>query len=110
LVGDAAACVSLLAGEGTGLALVEAYVLAGEMHRAEGDFLRAFDAYEPRLRRFVEQKQDGATKFVSFFAARTRVGIWLRNAGLQALNLPLIGDLAVKRALRDDIELPDYAI
>jgi 2-polyprenyl-6-methoxyphenol hydroxylase-like FAD-dependent oxidoreductase len=110
LVGDAAACVSLLAGEGTGLALVEAYVLAGEMHRAEGDFLRAFDAYETRLRRFVEQKQDGATKFVSFFAARTRVGIWLRNAGLQALNLPLIGDLAVKRALRDDIELPDYAI
>ena len=29
LVGDAAACVSLLAGEGTGLAMTEAYVLAG---------------------------------------------------------------------------------
>jgi 2-polyprenyl-6-methoxyphenol hydroxylase-like FAD-dependent oxidoreductase len=28
LVGDAAACVSLLGGEGTGLAMVEAYVLA----------------------------------------------------------------------------------
>ena len=31
LVGDAAACVSLLAGEGTGLAMTEAYVLAGEL-------------------------------------------------------------------------------
>jgi 2-polyprenyl-6-methoxyphenol hydroxylase-like FAD-dependent oxidoreductase len=32
--GDAAACVSLLAGEGTGLAMTEAYVLAGELHRS----------------------------------------------------------------------------
>ena len=31
LIGDAAACVSLLAGEGTGLAMAEAYVLAGEL-------------------------------------------------------------------------------
>ena len=31
LVGDAAACVSLMAGEGTGLAMTEAYVLAGEL-------------------------------------------------------------------------------
>lgn len=34
LIGDAAACASLLAGEGTGLAMIEAYVLAGELHRA----------------------------------------------------------------------------
>ncbi|MGH9142784.1 MAG: FAD-dependent monooxygenase, partial [Vicinamibacterales bacterium] len=31
LLGDAAACASLLAGEGTGLAMIEAYVLAGEL-------------------------------------------------------------------------------
>ena len=36
LVGDAAACVSLLAGEGTGLAMAEAYVLAGELQRLRG--------------------------------------------------------------------------
>ena len=36
LVGDAAACVSLLAGEGTGLAMTEAYVLAGELAHAGG--------------------------------------------------------------------------
>lgn len=110
LVGDAAAGVSLLAGEGTGLALVEAYVLAGELQRAGGDFRRAFDMYEARLRRFIQDKQDRASTFVSFFAARTRLGIWLRNAGMRAMNLPFIGDRAISRTLRDDIELPDYAI
>ena len=110
LIGDAAACVSLLAGEGTGLALVEAYVLAGELARANGDLRRAFASYEARLRHFIEEKQDGALKFVSFFTARTRLGIWLRNTGLTAFNLPLIGDLVMTRALRDDIELPEYEL
>ena len=43
LIGDAAARVSLLAGEGTGLAMTEAYVLAGELLCADGDYRRAFD-------------------------------------------------------------------
>lgn len=34
LIGDAAGCISLLGGEGTGLAITEAYVLAGELARA----------------------------------------------------------------------------
>jgi len=110
LVGDAAACVSLLAGEGTGLAMVEAYVLAGELQRACGDFGQAFKAYETRLQPFIEDKQNRASSFVSFFVARTWPGIWLRNVGLQAMNIPIVGDLALNRTLRDDIELPDYAI
>lgn len=108
LVGDAAACVSLLAGEGTGLALIESYVLAGELQRADGDFRRAFDAYEARLRSFITAKQDGATTFISFFAARSRLGIWLRNLGLRAMNVRPIFNLVFARTLRDDIELPEY--
>jgi 2-polyprenyl-6-methoxyphenol hydroxylase-like FAD-dependent oxidoreductase len=42
LVGDAAAAVSLMAGEGTGLAMAEAYVLAGELHASGGDIATAF--------------------------------------------------------------------
>ena len=34
LVGDAASCVSLLAGQGSALAMVAAYILAGELRRA----------------------------------------------------------------------------
>lgn len=110
LVGDAAACVSLLAGEGTGLALVESYVLAGELARADGDLPQAFAAYEARLRKFVEDKQDGVTKFISLFAPRSNLGVFVRNAALGIMNLPLLGDFAMKRALRDDIELPDYQL
>ena len=40
LIGDAAACVSLVAGEGTGLAMAEAYVLAGELQNAGTTTLR----------------------------------------------------------------------
>ena len=74
LVGDAAACVSLLAGEGTGLAMAEAYVLAGELARAGADHRRAFDAYETRLRPFIESKQASAEKFLSFFVDQDPVG------------------------------------
>ncbi|WP_006244373.1 FAD-binding domain [Mycolicibacterium tusciae] len=107
LIGDAAACVSLLAGEGTGLAMVEAYVLAGELARAGGDLPQAFAAYEDRLRQFITQKQDSAIKFIPFFVARSRPGIWFRNLGMRAMNLP-IGNLVLTRALRDDLDLPDY--
>ena len=58
IVGDAACCVSLLAGDGTGLALTEAYVVAGELHGAQGDYSTAFDNYERRLRPFVTGKQE----------------------------------------------------
>ena len=57
LIGDAAACVSLLAGEGTGLAMTEAYVLAGELARAKGDHRMAFAHYEARLMPFLKRKQ-----------------------------------------------------
>lgn len=108
LVGDAAACVSLLAGEGTGLAMTQAYVLAGELQRADGDYRRAFDAYEARLRTFVESKQASAQKFLPVFATQTRLGIWFRHQVMRTMNLCPRADLLVGRSLRDDFELPDY--
>ncbi|KUH83473.1 MULTISPECIES: FAD-binding domain [unclassified Mycobacterium] len=110
LIGDAAACVSLLAGEGTGLAMVEAYVLAGELARSPEDIGRGFAEYEARLRHFIGQKQAGATKFISFFVARTGLGVWLRNMALRAMNFRPLGDLVVQRSIRDDIELPEYEL
>jgi 2-polyprenyl-6-methoxyphenol hydroxylase-like FAD-dependent oxidoreductase len=108
LVGDAAACVSLLAGEGTGLAMTEAYVLVGELLCAQGDYRRAFDAYEARLRRFVEGKQAAAQKFLPVFATQTRLGIAFRHLVMRTLNFRPLADLILARSLRDDFELPDY--
>ena len=57
LVGDAAWCVSLLAGQGSGIAMAGGYILAGELHRAGGDYRTAFAGYENRFATFVVRKQ-----------------------------------------------------
>ena len=109
LVGDAAACVSLMAGEGTGLAIAEAYVLAGELHACGGDFAAAFARYEARLMPFLKQKQESAARFASSFAPRTAFGISFRNVVTKLLRVPLLAEWFIGRDLRDKIELPDYA-
>lgn len=110
LLGDAAAAVSLLAGEGTGLAMLAAYVLAGELSRAHGDHRVAFAAYEQRLRAFVSDKQRGAGRFIGFFAADTRPEMLFRNISLRAMSVPWIAELLATRSFRDDFELPEYAM
>ncbi len=109
LIGDAAGCISLLGGEGTGLAMTEAYVLAGELHRASGDHRRAFEAYEALMHPFVESKQVSASRFVGFFATRTRFGLWIRNVVMRAMNVGPVLRL-VAGDIRDELDLPEYAI
>lgn len=108
LIGDAAACVSLLAGEGTGLAMTEAYVLAGELKLAGDDYPTAFRRYEERLRPFIESKQKSAELFASSFAPKTPFRMWLRNQATKLLAIPQVADFLVGKSFRDDISLPDY--
>jgi 2-polyprenyl-6-methoxyphenol hydroxylase-like FAD-dependent oxidoreductase len=109
LIGDAAGCISLLGGEGTGLAIAEAYVLAGELARTGMDYRDAFDAYEARLRPFIKTKQTGAVRYLPFFATRTRFGLWFRNVVMRTMNLRPLATL-LAGSVRDDFELPDYGI
>ena len=74
LVGDAAYCPSLLTGEGSGFAMAGAYLLAGELARADGDYRRACTAYESRFRPFVLGKQKKAQHFAGQFAPMTDSG------------------------------------
>ncbi|MER7426831.1 FAD-dependent monooxygenase [Nonomuraea rubra] len=53
LVGDAAYSPSSLSGMGTGLALVGAYVLAGELAAARGGHRVAFARYEEEMREYA---------------------------------------------------------
>jgi 2-polyprenyl-6-methoxyphenol hydroxylase-like FAD-dependent oxidoreductase len=108
LIGDAAACVSLMAGEGTGLAIAEGYVLAGELATAGGDHLAAFARYQERMRPFLQRKQKSAAKFASSFAPKTGVGIAVRNLVTRLLGIPYVADYVIGRDLRDDLALPDY--
>ncbi|MEU6038812.1 FAD-dependent monooxygenase [Actinomadura sp. NPDC047616] len=58
LLGDAGYCGSPLSGQGTSMAMVGAYVLAGELKAAGGDHHAAFAAYESELRGYVTANQE----------------------------------------------------
>ncbi len=108
LVGDAAFCVSLLGGQGSALAMVAAYVLAGELKAAGGDHVTAFERYQERLGGFLAMKQRAAVRFAPFFAPRSHLGLLLRNQVMKLMALPFVADHAVGSGFRDAIALPDY--
>ncbi len=109
LLGDAAFCVSLAAGQGSALAMTAAYVLAGELAKGDGRHEVAFRAYEALLRSYIGSKQKGAERFSAAFAPRTRWGLKVRNLVVNALSLPGVGRFVIGRDLIDSLALPDYA-
>ena len=108
LVGDAAFCVSLLAGQGSALAMISAYVLAGELVNAGERHEVAFAKYEAFLRAFIDMKQHGAERFAAAFAPRTRWGLWFRNQVMMAFSIPGLARLSAGREIVDTLQLPDY--
>jgi 2-polyprenyl-6-methoxyphenol hydroxylase-like FAD-dependent oxidoreductase len=108
LVGDAAFCVSLLAGQGSALAMISAYVLAGELAAAEGRYEQAFGRYEAMLRSYIATKQRGAVRFAGAFAPKTQFGVLVRNLVVTAFAIPGLAKLAVGRDIADKLQLPDY--
>ncbi|MFE6309412.1 FAD-dependent monooxygenase [Nocardiopsis sp. NPDC057823] len=83
LLGDAGYCPSPMSGQGTSLALVGAYVLAGELARHDGA-AGALAAYEARMRPYVDANQAIADAGLGVLAPRTRRGILLRDTVLRA--------------------------
>ncbi|PJJ84444.1 FAD-dependent monooxygenase [Mucilaginibacter auburnensis] len=57
LVGDAAYCPSPASGQGGSLAMQGAAAVAGALHKYNGDYKPAFEAYERELRPFIEEVQ-----------------------------------------------------
>jgi 2-polyprenyl-6-methoxyphenol hydroxylase-like FAD-dependent oxidoreductase len=97
-------------GNGTGTAVVAAYVLAGELAAAGGDHRSAFARYEQRLRGYVAGGQKQASGSQSFLAPATWKKIRQRNRFFRLLPyLPvsaLISRAATKTATA--ITLPSY--
>lgn len=108
LVGDAAFCVSLLAGQGSALAMTSAYVLAGELAKAAGRHDVAFREYEAFLRAYIGSKQAGAARFGGALAPKTQWGLWFRNQVMNAFALPGLARLVVGREITDKLLLRDY--
>ncbi|MFO1477911.1 MAG: FAD-binding domain [Verrucomicrobiota bacterium] len=108
LIGDAAFAPSLLAGQGSALAMTAAYVLAGEMKKAAGSPERAFERYEQLLHPLILAKQKAARKFAGSFAPKTRLGLFARNQATKVLTLPFVTKRVMRSTLLDSMELPEY--
>ena len=109
LLGDAAFGGSV--GMGTSMALVGAYVLAGELATGD-DPATAFRRYEDVMRDYVAVNQKRDPHIDKGFAPMTRRGIWLRNQAIRLMTkLPgkgaLTGDL---QKTANAVTLPDYGL
>jgi 2-polyprenyl-6-methoxyphenol hydroxylase-like FAD-dependent oxidoreductase len=117
LLGDAGYSPSPLTGLGTSLALVGAYILAGELANAGEGATRqdtiqaAFDRYETRMRPYVEQGQKLPPGGVNGYAPMSRLRItlgWVSMRWSQRwLMRPMMERIFSKA---DAIELPDDKI
>jgi 2-polyprenyl-6-methoxyphenol hydroxylase-like FAD-dependent oxidoreductase len=108
LVGDACSCPSLLAGQGTSLAMGAACILAGELNKAEGDYRVAFKVYENMLQPVLAGKQRSAERFAGSFAPKTRWGIFVRNQVTRLMAQPFVAKFAMRGLLTDPLTLPRY--
>jgi 2-polyprenyl-6-methoxyphenol hydroxylase-like FAD-dependent oxidoreductase len=116
LIGDAASCPSPASGQGTSLALVGAYVLAGELAAAGGEHRAAFDGYETRMRPYVEANLAFGVKMAAEMVPGSRWQVALRNYAMRTMRLNPFAPAIIERMLRplhvaaNAIDLPAYPV
>jgi 2-polyprenyl-6-methoxyphenol hydroxylase-like FAD-dependent oxidoreductase len=101
LIGDAAFSASPMSGAGTGLALVGAYMLAGELAAADWNPEAGFAGYEKRMRSYVEANQEIGRLHVQMLAAPDPDAETRPEPDMEALTA------LIERAVGGP-ELPDY--
>lgn len=110
LVGDAGYCPSLLSGKGSTLAMVGAYILAGELKQANGDYKTAFEQYEVLFKPFMEKKQKAARSFAKSFIPKSYFGIWLRNKVFMLMSSSLFSKIFLNQFKDSGLNLKEYEL
>jgi len=117
LVGDAGYCPGPAVGGSTSLAVLGAYVLAGELAAASGDHERAFAAYEREMGELVRKSRAFAVGAARSLIPASRAGMWALVRGGQlvsALPAGLTRALAKLNTggvrMHDSMQVKDYAV
>ncbi|MFC9231243.1 FAD-dependent monooxygenase [Streptomyces decoyicus] len=116
LLGDAAHCPSPASGQGTGMALVGAYVLAGELAAAGRAPEEALGRYETAMRGYVAVNHALAGKFARDMTADSRRQIRFRHLMMRVLPWMPWKNLIAKKIAEDfqraaqAITLKDYPV
>lgn len=106
LVGDAGYCAGVTAATATSLAVVGAYILAGELKAADGDYGTAFPRYQQEMSEWVEANRALAPKNAKGLLPQSRAGIFARNMFIKAL--PYIPGTSSYEKIATMVRLKDY--
>ncbi|MGY9063838.1 FAD-dependent monooxygenase [Streptomyces sp. CAS3] len=116
LVGDAGYCPGAAVGGSTSLAVLGAYVLAGELARTDGDHERAFPAYERAMAEHVRGSRAVALSAAKTLIPTSRLGVRGLAQGVRLISaLPAGPSRALLRLttksgrLYDSVRVEDYA-
>ncbi|KTD01336.1 tetracycline destructase [Fluoribacter gormanii] len=101
LIGDAGYCPSPLSGQGNNLAFVGAYILAGELKAANGDYMQAFTRYNALLRSFVDTNQEFGVWVSKSFLVENEVSKEIAEERSNRV-------LAMIKSVSNAITLPQY--
>ncbi len=84
LIGDACGCLTLLAGQGSHMAMAGGYVLAEKLaqHENHND---AFSAYQEFLKPHVDKRRKDAARFAGIFVPSASALPWLRRLVLRLM-------------------------
>jgi 2-polyprenyl-6-methoxyphenol hydroxylase-like FAD-dependent oxidoreductase len=100
LVGDAAHSPSPLSGQGTSLALVGAYVLAGELKAAHGDHQVAFARYQEEMHEYVDVNLKLGESNAKQMVAGSKGKIRLQTTMMRLVNHLPWKDMALRPILK----------
>jgi 2-polyprenyl-6-methoxyphenol hydroxylase-like FAD-dependent oxidoreductase len=117
LVGDAGYCPSPLTGQGTTIALLGAYILAGEMASNPNNPAAAFLAYKRRFEDFV--KQEGSIPLggqaPKIFEPQSDIGVWTLRSIFKFVARPTVQRMLTSLPSlpslggeKNKIQLPQY--
>lgn len=116
LVGDAGYCPGPAVGGSTSIAVLGAYVLAGELAAAQGDYTRAFAAYERAMTDAVRRSRAFARAAAKTIVPSSRAGVWGLTRAAQLISvLPAGVSRAIAKLntngarLYDSMEYKEYA-
>jgi 2-polyprenyl-6-methoxyphenol hydroxylase-like FAD-dependent oxidoreductase len=100
LLGDSAHCLTLISGQGAGMALTSACLLAEEL--AKGDIEAALQRHEQRMRPAIARLQARSRKMAQWFIPATPFAFRTRNTIMRLMPRFLLGRYFL-RAVRSEI-------
>ncbi|WP_346892322.1 FAD-dependent monooxygenase [uncultured Roseibium sp.] len=105
LLGDAAHCLTLVSGQGAGMALASAELLGREL-AAQPDIHLALKAHEAKLRPTIEKLQQRSRRMASVFIPESRFAFHMRNTLVRHMPKSWLGRY-FSNAIRSEVLLAE---